>query len=108
MAGFQVFSTGPHWIQGTMALTAPKMVSVMMINQTKCLAAPVVSLSRVTAKAVLVHAIAVIVTVARLLRMRRNLAMLESSRLRLCRPSLNSLTRTVVRMFVAMMANCSG
>lgn len=108
VAGFQVFSTGPHWIQGIMALAAPRMLSVMMMNQTNCLTAPVVSLSRVTANAVFVHAMAVIVTVARLLRMMRNLARLESSRPRLCRPSLNSLTRTVVRIFVAMMANCSG
>lgn len=106
LAGFQVFSTGAHWIQGIMALAVPRMLSVTMMNQTKRLTPPVVSLNRVTANAVLVHAMAVIVTVARLLRMMRNLARLESSRFRLCRPSLNSLTRMVVRMFVAMMANC--
>lgn len=89
-----------------MALAVPRMLSVTMMNQTKRLTPPVVSLNRVTANAVLVHAMAVIVTVARLLRMMRNLARLESSRFRLCRPSLNSLTRMVVRMFVAMMANC--
>lgn len=106
LAGFQVFSTGVHWIQGIMALATPRMLSVMMMNQTKCLTAPVVSLSSVTANAVFVHAMAVIVTVARPLRMMRNLARLEPSRFRLCRPSLNSLTRMVVKMFVAMMANC--
>jgi hypothetical protein len=55
-----------------MALNPMAMFMEMMMNQTKALVMPLVSLSNVMANAVLVHTTAVMVTVARLLRTRVN------------------------------------
>jgi hypothetical protein len=74
ISGTHVLAIGSHWIQGTAALTMVVMLTDMMMNQTKLLVMPVVSLNRVTAKAVLVQPKAVMVKVARLLRMIKNLA----------------------------------
>jgi len=70
----------------------------MMINQTKYLVAPLVSLRSVTAKAVLVHTMVVMVTVARLLR-----AMVSSTGSSVAKsekrcPSFSVRTRKVVRI----------
>lgn len=68
-----VLASGSHCIQGTAALIAVKMFRDMMMNQTKLLVKPVVNLKRVTANAVLVHPVAVMVNVARALMMIMNL-----------------------------------
>jgi hypothetical protein len=68
----QPLAIGSHWIHGTMALNPMAMFIDTMMNQTKALVMPEVNLRRVMANAVLVHTIAVMVTVARLLRTRVN------------------------------------
>src|SRR3569833_4245422 len=65
---FQPFASGTHCIHGTMAPRPMAMLVDKMTNQTKAFMVPDVSLRRVTAKAVLVHTMAVMVTDARLLR----------------------------------------
>lgn len=105
-AGFHAASKGSHCIQGMAALMMVVMFTDIMMNQTKLLVMPVVSLRRVTANDVLVKPKEVRVTVARLLMMIKNLDKLSSSRSQLCRPNLNSLTRTVVKLSVPSMASC--
>jgi len=63
---------GLHWIQGTIAETAMEIFSVIMRNQTKALVFSVVKRRRDTAKATLVRDMAVMVTVARESRVRKN------------------------------------
>jgi len=77
----------------------------MMMNQIKVFVLSAVSLRSVTAKAVFVHASAVIVIVAREESRRMNLVRSLISRSQLCFPNLNSLTRICVMISVDMMAN---
>ena len=71
--GSHDFDTGAHWIQGMAALIRVMTFKDTIINQTKRLVIPDVSLKRVIANAVLVHPIAVRVIVARLSRISLNL-----------------------------------
>ena len=72
-AGSQVLASGSHCIQGTAALIIVVIFMDTMIHQTNLLVTPVVSLKRVTANAVLVQPMEVMVNVARLLMIIMNL-----------------------------------
>jgi len=90
---FQPFASGTHCIHGTMAPRPMAMLVDKMTNQTKAFMVPDVSLRRVTAKAVLVHTMAVMVTVARLLRASVSSMGSSTARTELCRPSFRCSTR---------------
>lgn len=89
------------------ALTIVVTFRDMMMNQTKLLVQPAVSLKRVTANAVLVHAMDVMVNVtrteSRIIILDRSLVFLRSQ---LCRPRPNCSTRAVVRPSVTRMVSC--
>jgi len=63
-------ASGMHWIHGTNAPTPMAILTDTMMNHTKSLILSMVSRKIMTANAVFVHAMAVIVTVARLLRIK--------------------------------------